>query len=506
MKNPTQTQPVAAPQSLFTQRLIAEAVRIHEDREGRVIEDSTAWKAGRETAGDLEARVLARAAATRLGGQVKDALQGVRRLGTWMGILALLLAGLVGMGAASASLGAPLMDDGSRVNIFWTLGSLLGVQTLMLLLWLLVMLLLPRAGGGLLGHGVLGVGGGLARWLSRAQAHELAVRALINLLGRGGLARWSAGSVTHLLWAAFGAGALLMCIWSLSVRQYDFAWGTTLLSETHFITLIHTLGALPSWLGIPVPDEALIHASRLGVSEGAGGRIAWSGFLLGSLLFYGLLPRLLLGLLCLGLARRSAARSRADLTAPGYARLAPRLQPDHHRLGVIDPPPASLAPQPASQARRNTPDATVPMALIGFELEHARNHWIQKTHHARCTPLGQVDDRQTRRDILAALAAQNPAPSVVVVVCSLARTPDRSAEGFLADLRSRTTAPVWLLLDEASVARGREIDLDARYRAWQDLSERACLDRLLPDDPARADHQDAQVLLDAFDHPEDHAS
>jgi hypothetical protein len=28
----------------------------------------------------------------------------------------------------------------------------------------------------------------------------------------------------------------------------------------------------------------------------------------------------------------------------------------------------------------------------------------------------------------------------------------------------------------------------------------------LPDDPARADHQDAQVLLDAFDHPEDHAS
>ncbi|ANB03269.1 hypothetical protein ECTOBSL9_2886 [Ectothiorhodospira sp. BSL-9] len=146
------------------------------------------------------------------------------------------------------------------------------------------------------------------------------------------------------------------------------------------------------------------------------------------------------------------------------------------------------------------------MALVGFELEHARDHWIQNTRHPRCIPLGQVDDRHTRRDILAALAAQDPIPSVVVVVCSLARTPDRSTEGFLADLRSRTTAPVWLLLDEASIARGREIDLEARYRAWQALSERACLDRLLPDDPAQADHRDAQILLDAFDHTKDHAS
>ncbi|MCG5525205.1 DUF2868 domain-containing protein [Ectothiorhodospira haloalkaliphila] len=506
MDKPARTQPNVPSKPLFRQRLVAEAVRIHEDREGRVIDDAMAWKVGRETSGDLEARVLARAAATRLGARVEDALQGVSRLGTWMGILALLLAGLLGVGAAGASLGAPLMDDASRINIFWALGSLLGVQTLMLLLWLLVMLLLPRAGGGLLGHGVLGAGGGLARWLSRAQAHELAVRALLNLLGRGGLARWSAGTVTHLLWAAFGAGALLMCIWSLSVRQYDFAWGTTLLSEAHFITLIHTLGALPAWVGIPVPDEELIRASRLGVSEGADGRIAWSGFLLGSLLFYGLLPRVLLGLLCLGLARRSAARTHVDLSAPGYARLAPRLQPDHHRLGVIDPPPAPPPPGHAPQERRDTRDTSTPMALVGFELEHARDHWIQNTRHPRCIPLGQVDDRHTRRDILAALAAQDPAPSVVVVVCSLARTPDRSTEGFLADLRSRTTAPVWLLLDEARIARDREVDLAARYRAWQALSERASLDRLLPDDPGQADHRDARILLDAFDPTKDHAS
>ncbi|EHQ53101.1 hypothetical protein ECTPHS_10451 [Ectothiorhodospira sp. PHS-1] len=491
-----------APHDRFTDRLVAEAVRLHEDQAGRVIDEPHAWQAGRDAGGDLEHRVLVRARATRLGAQVRDALGGARTLAGWILILILLLTGLSGMAAAGAALAAPLVAGSSQINILWALGSLLGVQLLMLLLWALFMLVRPRGGGGLLGQGVLGLAGGLARRLVRGQAPVLAIRALLQLMSRNGLGRWSAGTLTHLIWAAFTAGALLMCLWALSVRQYDFVWGTTLLAEDHFVGLITALGLLPGWLGLPMPDEALIRASRLGVTEDALGRVQWSSWLLGSLLFYGLLPRLGLGLWCALMARRARRRLRLDLTGPGYARLAPRLLPNSQRLGVVDPPPLTLI-HPPEPPRHRERHGGATLALLGYELEQADDHWIQ--HHKRPAwiPLGQVDDRHTRRDVLAAAQSLQPPPAVVVAVCSLARTPDRSTEAFLTELRARTRAPVWLLLDQQDMAQTRGIDPRARRTAWEQLAERAGVDQLLPERSTDADRPAAEILEAAFAASED---
>ncbi|SEQ04352.1 Protein of unknown function [Ectothiorhodospira magna] len=480
----------------FTHRLVAEAVRLHEDRTGRVIDDASAWQAGRHADGDLEHRILVRAAATRLGAQVQEALSSARHVAGWLLLLVMILAGLGGMAAAAAALAAPLVAGGSRINILWTLGSLLGLQLVMLLLWLLFMTLRPRGGGGLLGQGVLGLGGGLARRLIRGQASILAVQALFRLMSRDGLGRWAAGTLTHLLWAAFCTGALLMCLWVLSVRQYDFVWGTTLLAEDHLVGLITGLALLPGWLGLPMPDEALIRASRLDAAGDALGRVQWSSWLLGCLLLYGLLPRLVLGLGCALMMKRARRRLRLDLNAPGYARLAPRLLPNSLRLGVMDPPPLTLIQPPDPPRQRERQGIT--LALLGYELEQADDHWIQHQNPPEWVALGQVEDRHTRRDVLAAAQHLQPPPALIVAVCSLARTPDRGAEGFLSTLRDRTQAPVWVLLDQQDLAQTRGIDLAARHASWQQLATQAGVDRLLPATPAAGNPVAADILRDAL--------
>ncbi|MDT6082635.1 DUF2868 domain-containing protein, partial [Streptococcus pneumoniae] len=75
-----------------------------------------------------------------------------------------------------------------------------------------------------------------------------------------------------------------------------------------FIQLTQALGALPSLLGFAVPDEAMIRAS--GDSQPAldVARQAWASWLLGVVLVYGLLPRVLLAGLCLWRWRQGRQR------------------------------------------------------------------------------------------------------------------------------------------------------------------------------------------------------
>ncbi|MFP4160745.1 MAG: DUF2868 domain-containing protein [Ectothiorhodospira sp.] len=493
--------PTNPPRPTFTERVMAEGVRIHEDQTGRVLEDPDAWTAGRNAGRGLEGRIIARARATRLGNDIREALDGVLSGARWMLAAALLLAFLAGMGAAGAALGAPLPDQSGQVNITWALGSLLGVQTLMLFIWTLSTLL-PTGGGGLLGRAALHAAGTLGRRLLRRQAPALALRALLRTLGRRRLGLCTAGALTHALWAAFGVGALMACLWTLGVRQYDFLWGTTLLAEGDFVTLITTLAALPAGLGFPVPDESLVRASRLGGTLPAQGRVQWSGFLLGCLLIYGVIPRLCLALLCTVVARRLAGRMPLELAAPGFARLVPRLQADHQRIGIVDPRPPERPAVPRMRPSRPAVRGA-PVALVGYELENGGDHWLQRTEGGHLLPLGQVEDRATRGDVMAALAALDPAPSAVVAVCSLARTPDRGAETFLSDLKTQSGASLWVLLDQAGTAHARGIDPQARLGIWRALAQRAGADRILPDRAPETDLRDAGQLIRALDHPEE---
>jgi hypothetical protein len=141
------------------------------------------------------------------------------------------------------------------------------------------------------------------------------------------------------------------------------------------------------------------------------------------------------------------------------------------------------------EAKGRPAPVTGTVLLIGLELERGSTDWPPRLPGMNWVVLGRADDRAQRHDVLAALRARAEAPGVVLVVCSLARTPDRGAERFLASVREQTPAPVWALLDEGRRLPARGIDRAGRVRHWQRAGQRAGLDHVLEvdlDDPHHA--------------------
>ena len=171
------------------QRLwLCEAVRLREEHAG-LLEDSEANRRAQAAGGDLATRIEQRALhLAERDGQVQAQrhwLQGAR--------LALLLLGLLALASGAGLAVAALGDGQSPVNVFWALGSLLGLHILMLLGWLIGLLF----GGG---HGA--VLGRLWLWLSEKLARDASALhtgpALVLLLRRQRLNRWLVGMAVHL--------------------------------------------------------------------------------------------------------------------------------------------------------------------------------------------------------------------------------------------------------------------------------------------------------------------
>ena len=471
------------------QRLVAEAIRLEEDRLGRILDDPAADARAREAGGDFEQRLLRRAGEMALGHRFAGTLEGLSQIRFWLLLGAMVLALLAGIGSAAAVFG-----QDATVNVGWALSALLGLQLLMLLLWVVFTVYRPKSGGGTLGRAALAAVHGLGRRLSRRPESAVVLSASVGLLRRGGLGRWVASALTHGLWAMFCLGALIAAAFALSVRQYEFVWGTTLLTEGSFVALVAMLGAPAQWLGWPVPDAEVVRASRIGL-EGFVGRELWSALLLSSILFYGLLPRAVLTLVSLLLVRRAAGRLRLDTSLPGYARLSDRLASHARSIGVLDPrPPETQGLEPALRTRPAPVHG--PVLLIGLELERDSGAWPPRLAGVDWITLGRADDRSQRRDVLSALRARDAAPGVVLVLCSLARTPDRGAERFLAAVREQTRGPVWAVLDEGRTLAARGTQRAGRVRQWQLAGARADLDYVLEIDLDDARHPGTRELVE----------
>jgi hypothetical protein len=483
---------VTQPRHRFRDRLVAEAVRLEEDRLGRILDDPAAEARAREAGGDFEHRILYRAGHLALGRRMESALEGLTQIRAWLLFATLLLAFLAGVGAAGAVFGRE-----STVNILVALSALLGLQLLMLLFWFLLFLYRPGQGrnqGGMLGRAALAS----LHWLGRRFAHRpesaRVLSASVGLMRRQGLGRWVASSLTHGLWALFSLGALLASLFALSVRQYDFVWGTTLLSEQTFVLILGVLSAPMQELGWPVPDAALVSASRIGMTGGVG-REVWSSFLVSAVLLYGLLPRTVLALLSLVLARRAAGKLRLDTGLPGYARLSDRLDSPSRSMGVLDPRPRDQQGVSAGYRRQRPHPVAGDVLLIGLELERDIHHWPPRLGGVEWTTLGRADERTQRQDVISALRARSEAPGVVLVVCSLARTPDRGAERFLSLVRESTDAPVWAVLDEGTRLEARGGDRALRVRQWEATVSRAGLAYALEVDLENPDHPGSRELV-----------
>ncbi|MDF0734104.1 DUF2868 domain-containing protein [Pseudomonas entomophila] len=440
---------VTAPTEL-DKRWLTEAVRLREEHAGP-LEDQEANRRARQQGGDLAARLQSRALWLAERDGMTQALRHWKQ-GARLALLALaIVAALSGAGLGLAALG-----DGQRpVNVFWALGSLLGLNLLLLLGWAVGLCLAGEQGAAL---------GRVWLWLSErlardAQAAHLAP-ALLVLLQRQRLSRWLLGLLVHGLWLLAMLAALGMLLALLAARRYGFVWETTLLAAAPFITLTNTLGALPSLLGFAVPDEAMIRASGATLPVLDGARQAWASWLLGVVLVYGLLPRLLLAALCLWRWHQGRARLALDVSLPGYAQLRDTLMPRSERLGVQDAAPDALPRFQAGQLESGSSGAL----LVGLELDDQRP-WPPALPKA-VTHAGVLDSRESRNKLLEQLGRFPPAR--LAIACDPRRSPDRGSLALLAELaRNAGATRVWLLQG----LPGQALDA-ARLGDWHDALDR----------------------------------
>nr|WP_240158250.1 DUF2868 domain-containing protein [Pantoea sp. Tr-811] len=306
--------------------------------------------------------------------------------------------------------------------------------------------------------------GRLWLWLSErfardAKAAHLAP-ALLVLLQRQRLTRWLLGALVHGLWLLAMLAALAMLLTLLATRRYGFVWETTLLAADPFIHLTQALGALPSLLGFAVPDEAMIRASGDTLPALDIARQAWASWLLGVVLIYGLLPRLLLAGLCLWRWRQGRAHLALDLSLPGFAPLRDALMPRSERIGVQDAAPDALPQYQAGQLESGSSGAL----LVGLELDDQRP-WPPALP-ATVTDAGVLDSRESRNRLLEQLSRFPPAR--LAIACDPRRSPDRGSLALLAELaRNAGATRVWLL----QAAPGEALD-SHRLGDWHDALDR----------------------------------
>ncbi|MDT3312582.1 DUF2868 domain-containing protein [Pseudomonas sp. rhizo66] len=405
---------------------LTETVRLREEHAG-TLDELEANRLARAAGGDLPSRIQRRALwlANRDGltAALKHWLQGARLAL----VLLMIFAVLSGAGLAFAALGQ------TPVNVFWALGSLLGLNLILLLSWLLGLIFAGEHGATL---------GRLWLWLSEkfardAKAAQLAP-ALLLMLQRKKLNRWALGTLVNGLWLLAMLSALVLLLTLMATRRYGFVWETTILSAETFIHVTQALGYLPSLLGFNVPTVEMIRASGDGALDIESARQAWATWLVGVLVVYGVLPRLLLALLCFWRWNSGKAALRLDLNLPGYAQLRERLMPTSERLGVNDPEPAQLHRVESSVGELASEGAL----LVAIELDEQRT-WPPALPK-NVSNAGILDSRESRHKLLEQLSRFPPAR--LAIACDPRRSPDRGSLALIAELaRSAGETRIWLL-------------------------------------------------------------
>ncbi|WP_454697016.1 DUF2868 domain-containing protein [Achromobacter aegrifaciens] len=426
---------------------LAELIRLREAHWGP-LEDANAVRRVRQQDGDLPSRILARAALLAQRENLVPLVETWRRSALAILALLFLLAAISGAGAALGALG-----DGSRaVNVLWALGALLGLHALTFLLWLASFLLRASSVTGL-GRVWLWA----TRKLARGPDSALVPQAFLNLLARAGALRWLFGSISHLLWLTALCAALAVLLAVLSTASYRFIWATTLLAPDTFVRLTQAIGWLPAQLGFPMPDAAMIRASDGAQALPAEAQVQWSLWLIGVLVVYGILPRLLAGALCVAGSLRALRGLRIDPALPGFSALRDRLEPPALSTGIDRPADPLHEPRVGAPPLAGLGGQPV---LLGLELP-ADLAWPPADLPAGIRQAGNLDTREERNRVLDALAGQ--AATRMLIACDARQTPDRGTLSLIAELAAHAEQTrVWLVAPRAGA------DAVTRASLWRD--------------------------------------
>lgn len=406
--------------------------------------------------GSLEGKLLRRAQMIDSDRKLYHSLARVQSLFAWL-LLAATLFWLVSGFAGTAT----LMQQ-SGLNFFFVLFGVLGVHTLMLLLWL-GSVLLPRFKP----HGLFA---NPALWIRGKDPVNQAILRLYSDEWGKPATRWLIGRTSHRLWLSALTGMLAAVVVLLAVRQYTFNWESTILSDAVFVQAVQALGWLPAQLGFPVPDAGAVLNSRLNNDLAASRQ--WGGLLIGSIVCYGLLPRFAAWLACHILSRRSM--STLPLEKPYYQQIIQQWQ---QRVVDADTQSETVAAAPQISL------SNAPKWAVMLDAEWADKTWFQHV-------LGQDWlDKGTAagRDAVAVLKADLQANPAQLLIGVRARSmPDR---GILRQLTALAEAAqggaVVQLLAEKNISDGLEDYLDQWHAA---LTER----RLPWLDPPRISQRERQ--------------
>ena len=421
--------------------------------------------------------------------EARSLLQIMRSIRHWetglLGLSTLVVINALGAIAAAGSLD----PEGNRpVNLFWILGAVLGGQTILLLLWIL----LACFGGRLLSRFSLG---GLLAGFTRLLANQLTPRrdrspatrhqeldaasaAVTHADFGGSRTRWAVGALTHLSWTMFNVGLLIGLLVILSIRQFDFGWETTIGSEAIFESVAESIAWAPGKVGFEVPTVAEFNTARITeagtIQSGSDDetRRAFSGLIIGSVVLYGLLPRLVLLMICTGLWGRARRRWKPDIDSPNFAPLRSLAEPKAVSVESLAPVKDEAVDEelvdlvdPERSARGST--------IVGIELETPSCGWPPPCD-ASVTDLGILASREDRAAITRRLAIAEHAPSRLVVFADLATTPDRGVARSIRQLHDATNeALLRVVLTGGERFRNRRDArvLERRVTDWKQMIE-----------------------------------
>ena len=458
--------------SSFDKRVLIEQIRYLETEHPLACDNDESFSDHSVHTG-FEDRLWLRAQCLIRQHDLSSILGHAARLSRYAGILAFFIAALLG---ASGSLYA--IADSQTINIYWLLLVLLGFNLFSMLLWLTgISLNMEGLTSGMLAR--------LSRWLPEhmgsnapddnvngKNARKQADRAWLACHFSGRVGKWQLSRLTHQLWLVYLLTGLVFLVLLLMVRQYDFVWGTTLLSDELFIKMTAALSMPLDSLGFATPDAGIVHATRIGTLSPdtaqaltAEYRSHWAQFLLGSLLCFGIAPRLLLWSWSLLMLRRAKTTFRLDYYLPYYIHLRQQLMPLASHGEVIDAD-TSPPPVPGKPVTPPLPHALpVDAQWVALELDD-RLAWPPACVNT-ANDLGQVTDRESLALVLQRL--QSKKDRIVAVAVSSARSPDRGVQRSIASLMAGS-AQRWLVLLKA-----HEDDPVSKTRlaAWYRLAE-AC--------------------------------
>ncbi len=447
----------------FNQAWLCEVIHLRESQWGP--QDDTKARLLAQNEHSPLAKIIRRAQALNQSSGLTTAIATLSSAG-WLAFFVIFSVAIIaGVSSAFAALG----NGTQPVNIVWALLSLLGLNFLSLIIWC-VTILSPTASGGRLAQ--------LWPWLTRKIARGpdigLAVQAWWSVWHQARATRWLLSAGTHLIWMILLLAASAATLLALSTRQYDFVWETTVLSSEVFVQGVGRLALIPQWLGFPVPDPELVRTSG-SVSQNSADvtRRLWSGWLLGCLIIYGVLPRFFLWMASTYIVLNRRAHIELDLTSPYYVAVLNRMRANNLHSSDT-PPPASVFKIDAKKNPNLSNTFNIEYLLIAIEPD-PQDIWPPEGIGSIVTCVGPIDSRESRHQVLGAMAQTRP--KNLVLVCDARHSPDRGTLRLITDLSECANKTlVWLRHSQAS---------HAHTEAWRtQLNNHTALELKAQDDAA----------------------